>query len=207
MDFIASGLLSCTKKRFLQCSRWANWVQSQPTKLTCILQQWPTALSTPINWIMTNYDQKDSPEGNWKRNVKHGMNRGWMGRGSVRRNNWREDPWGGTCWGHRDFSAIHGHICVLFSRHPCGEIKDSKEEPDGARRAWRDREVSHCQSGTTKTAQTWPPHWREPWGREEDGGWHPSLPVMHDLNSACVLENVSMREWEPDSKWLRSVLV
>lgn len=41
-------------------------------------------------------------------------------------------PLGWHMLGTQRFSAIHGHICVLFSRHSCGEIKDSKEKPGGA---------------------------------------------------------------------------
>lgn len=67
-----------------------------------------TGLRPQYNWNTINYDQKDNPKGNWKRNVKYGKNREWMERGcgSVRRNNWwKEDSWGGMCWGQRDRQA------------------------------------------------------------------------------------------------------
>lgn len=33
--------------------------------------------------------------------------------------------------GAQKLAAIQEHICVLFSRHPCGELKDRKQKPHG----------------------------------------------------------------------------
>lgn len=93
-------------------------------------------------------------------------------------------------------AGIQEHICVFFSRHPCGETKDSKQKPDGAHRGVtgrRDKSLpatSRYERTHPKPAHTRSRKQQEPQRHEED----PSadilpLPVMHNPDNTPVLVN------------------
>lgn len=117
-----------------------------------------TGLSPWYNWTPINYDQKDDPEENGERNVKHGTNGEWM---------WKEQAVEGGLlgWhvlGAQRLAATQEHICVLFARHPREETTDSKQKPDGAHKGvtrWENNPSSQkVQNGHPEPAQTWSPH-------------------------------------------------